>query len=227
MAHNDSPDRRPLLYGFAALLILVAAGFLFWPRGGRDDSPGLVLTPNASQEQLASDMDTPNQEEPAADGDAVASSQDEEPARIETQPIQETQYDAMDANRPSSATTSSASSQPVEPSSSSSSTTKSSTGNTSSLGGASAPRSTDLDQPGPSGRYLLYLGSFSTAENAQRRAKELQGKGVPAEVTRTNKPDGSLVYRVRVGFFEGHSRAKAYGEQLKSQYQVDYWIAER
>ena len=82
-------------------------------------------------------------------------------------------------------------------------------------------------QPGSRGNYLLYLGSFGSYANAQKKANELKGKGVPADVTQASKPDGTLIYRVRVAYFEGYSKAKAYGDELKHRLGVDFWVAER
>ena len=92
---------------------------------------------------------------------------------------------------------------------------------------SSASQTAGSTRPGSSGRYLLYLGSFSSRENAQRRVQELQGQGIPADIAQGSKGDGSPIYRVRVGYFEGHSKAKAYGEDLKSRHKLDYWISER
>ena len=93
MAYNDSPDRRPLLYGFAALLILVAAGFLFWPRGSRSDQPGLVLTPNTEESQLASQIETPSNEAEQGHDAALGSTETEiPPEKIESLAITETEY---------------------------------------------------------------------------------------------------------------------------------------
>jgi cell division septation protein DedD len=84
-----------------------------------------------------------------------------------------------------------------------------------------------LVQPTSSGRYLLNLGSFSSHSNAQRRVDQLRKNGVPADVAQGTKSDGTPVYRVRVAYFEGHSLAKAYGEDLKRRLGLDYWISER
>ena len=46
------PDRRPLVYGGAPIVILVVAAFLFWPRGGDQANenalPSSSLVPAAS-----------------------------------------------------------------------------------------------------------------------------------------------------------------------------------
>ena len=89
-----------------------------------------------------------------------------------------------------------------------------------------APRNT-LVQPGPSGRYLINLGSFSSHSNAQRQVDELRKNGVPADIAQGTKPDGTPLYRVRVAYFEGHSLAKAYGDDLQRRMGLTYWIAER
>ncbi len=62
----EPADRRPLVYGIFALVILVAASYLFWPRSPKPDS--LVLTPESVRtEAAAADMQTdPTSEEVAA-----------------------------------------------------------------------------------------------------------------------------------------------------------------
>lgn len=231
MARTESPDRRPLLYGFAAVLILIAAGFIFWPRGDGSHEPGMVLTPDNEQGQLAAQIESPGEELSTAQDPAPADSgQDVAPEEIRSQPINETEY-AVEA-QPSSQTSGASSS--GSQTQSRPTTDRAVTGSGSSQAQATqapatqtTPRATDLSQPGASGRYLLYVGSFSTRANADRKAKELQGKGVPAEVSSGTKADGTAFYRVRVGYFEGHSRAKSYGDNLKSRLGLDYWIAER
>jgi cell division septation protein DedD len=221
MARNESPDRRPLLYGFAAVLILVAAGFIFWPRGNRSEGPGMILTPETEQGQLAGQIETPSEElataldpNPAGTGAEVA------PEEIQAQPIAETEYAVeTNASRENSTTNSPSTAEATSP--------VTDRAVSSSPPTQPAPRASDLSQPGPTGRYLLYLGSFSTRANAGRKATELQGKGVPAEIASGSKADGSPIFRVRVGYFQGHSRAKSYGEGLKTRLGLDYWIAER
>jgi cell division septation protein DedD len=222
MARNESPDRRPLLYGFAAVLILLAAGFIFWPRGDRTREPGMVLTPDAGQGQLAGQIETPSEEPGSTETTLAGGTGDElSPESVQAQPIAETEYAVEGTVNSQSPTQTDRNGVGTSGSTTTNPTTPSRTTT------QSAPRATNLDQPGPSGRYLLYLGSFSTRENAQNRATELQGKGVPAEIMSGTKADGSVYYRVRVGYFEGHSRAKSYGESLKQRLGLDYWIAER
>ena len=58
----EPADRRPLVYGIFALVILIAASYLFWPRSPQPDS--LVLTPESVRnDPAAADMQT----EPSAD----------------------------------------------------------------------------------------------------------------------------------------------------------------
>ena len=53
----EPADRRPLVYGVFALLILIAASYLFWPRSPQPDS--LVLTPESVRtEPAAADMES-------------------------------------------------------------------------------------------------------------------------------------------------------------------------
>jgi hypothetical protein len=55
---------------------------------------------------------------------------------------------------------------------------------------------------------------------------DLEAAGVPATVVQ-GEADGQTVYRVRVGWFEGYSVAKAYGDDIKGRLGLDFWVAER
>ncbi len=212
---KDDSDRRPLLYGIAAILILVAALFLFWPRGGEDASV-MTFTPSSSEGEVQAE----HLEAPAGTNERAASTENPAsklpPEEVAAEPIEGAAGGTSSSEVPSKS--------PSTPFNHSKTTAPSGNAPSNPPAVSSSPSPV---QPGASGRYLLYLGSFSSYTNAQKRATELKTKGVPADVIQGSKPDGTLIYRVRVAWFEGHSKAKAYGEDLKRRLGVDYWIAER
>ncbi len=215
MAREDTPDRRPLLYGIAALLILCAALFLFWPRGPKNELSTMTLTPPSAENQVQAGQVNP--EDSATTTAKEAMNSEETPRESLSGEQQEPQSTTPKQSSP-------------EPSSASTVTpakTVSSSPAPASHEKAPQKLSSGLVQPTSTGRYLLNLGSFGSHSNAQRRVDELRANGVPADVAQGTKPDGSPIYRVRVAYFEGHSLAKAYGEDLKRRLGLDYWISER
>jgi cell division protein FtsN len=66
----EPADRRPLVYGIFALVILIAASYLFWPRSPQPES--LVLTPESVRnDPAAADMETEPSAEEATDLETV------------------------------------------------------------------------------------------------------------------------------------------------------------
>ncbi len=215
MAREDTPDRRPLLYGIAALLILCAALFLFWPRGPKNELSTMTLTPPSAENQVQAGQVNP-EDSATATSDELAKPEEtpQESLSTEDQPQQavapkQSQPEPSPTKAVTPAQTASSSPAPL------------------SHEKTAQKLNTSLVQPTSSGRYLLNLGSFGSHSNAQRRVDELRANGVPADVAQGTKPDGSPIYRVRVAYFEGHSLAKAYGEDLKRRLGLDYWISER
>ncbi|HKI84080.1 MAG TPA: SPOR domain-containing protein [Candidatus Krumholzibacteria bacterium] len=215
MAREDTPDRRPLLYGIAALLILCAALFLFWPRGPKNELSTMTLTPPSAENQVQAGQVNP-EDSATASSDELAKPEETPQESLSTED-QRQQAVAPKQSQPEPSSikavtpAQTASSSPAPPNHEK----------------TAQKLNTSLVQPTSSGRYLLNLGSFGSHSNAQRRVDELRANGVPADVAQGTKPDGSPIYRVRVAYFEGHSLAKAYGEDLKRRLGLDYWISER
>lgn len=64
---------------------------------------------------------------------------------------------------------------------------------------AAAPSQSPAAAPAkPAGKWWVQLGSFSSADNAQRLARELRGKGFSVEVSAV-KSGGKELHRVRAG----------------------------
>ena len=74
----------------------------------------------------------------------------------------------------------------------------------------------------PTGRYILQVGAYRNRESADQAAMDLKLMGYPAQVVSVG-----AVFRVRIGFFERVSDARALGERLSSQVGLKYWVDNR
>lgn len=217
------PDRRPLVYGGAAIVILLVAAFLFWPRGGTDSSTQDPLanktlvppgsTTQASDESVRTNDDTGEATLGTGAGTDLSAMVDDatsEATGTPTNPRAETKI--IEDETPAPKTT--------EPA-------KTETATRSTPSQPSTSTSSASITPSATGNWVLNVGSFSSRENADRRAKELARQGIDAHVQLGTSGDGSTVYRVRVGYFDSSSRAKEYGTWLKSSKDLDSWAGQR
>jgi DedD protein len=61
------------------------------------------------------------------------------------------------------------------------------------------------------GPYMVQLGSFGSAENADKEAARIkQAAGYDALVKVGNTSDGKIIYRVRIGYFKSRSEAEKF-----------------
>ena len=77
---------------------------------------------------------------------------------------------------------------------------------------AKAPE-VQLVKPSDNGPYLVQTGSFGDAANADKEADRLKALGFDAGVKVGNTAEGSLFYRVRIGYFKSRSEAEAFIRQ--------------
>ncbi len=68
-------------------------------------------------------------------------------------------------------------------------------------------------QPQATGPWLLQLGAFGQEENAEKMLVQLQTAGISALLRAGNLADGSLVYRVCIGYFATRDQAVRYGRE--------------
>jgi len=73
--------------------------------------------------------------------------------------------------------------------------------------------------PVDKGPYVAQIGSFGKAENADKEALRLQGLGWDALVRVGNTSNGSIIYRVRIGYFKSRAEAEAFIRQNRKQMQ--------
>jgi len=71
-------------------------------------------------------------------------------------------------------------------------------------------------KPVDSGPYLVQTGSFGDSANADKEATRLQGLGFDARVKVGNTSDGTIIYRVRVGYFKSRTEAEAFIRQNRA-----------
>ncbi len=75
---------------------------------------------------------------------------------------------------------------------------------------ASLPKKIEEIKPQAKGPYLVQTGSFGDSRNADREAHRLEKLGWDARVKVSNTADGSVVYRVHIGFFGDRKTAEAF-----------------
>lgn len=213
------PDRRPLVYGGAAIVILLVAAFLFWPRGQegpvRDELATSSLVPpgqttRASDESVRADA-APLTADAGLGTDIAAVVDDavQEPTGTPANPAVETRIveETPQAKQPEITKA------PVRSAPETTTPTR--------------VRETPTAQPLASGDWVLNVGSFSSRQNADRRAEELTRQGISSHVQVGSSGSGATVYRVRVGYFGSSADAKAYGNWLKSSQELDSWASRR
>ncbi len=210
------PDRRPLIYGLMAIVILLAATVLFWPSAEDEGTPTMVLTPESLQ-IVSESSPTANSGTTETGSEGAITAQDLSPEPL---PLGET--DIVDA--PSSP----ASGMRVEgiPADPQDQRRPPRPLPLPTTANPQSPSSTMTDRPDDEGEYVLNVGSFRDRSNADRLVLDLQHKGVPAHV-RAADSAGNRVYRVQVGYFASSGRAASYAEELKQRLGISAWTSRR
>jgi len=87
-----------------------------------------------------------------------------------------------------------------------------------------APKQTEVSTPAPesikpadNGPYVVQIGSFGKADNADKEAARLQQAGWNAMVKLGNTSGGAIIFRVRIGYFKARSDAEAFIKQNRKQ----------
>lgn len=68
-------------------------------------------------------------------------------------------------------------------------------------------------KPSANGPYLVQTGSFGDGANADKEAVRLQDLGYDARVKMGNTSDDSIIYRVRIGYFQSRAEAETFIRQ--------------
>lgn len=67
--------------------------------------------------------------------------------------------------------------------------------------------------PQKTGGWAVQIGAYGEASNADKEAVRLQGKGWDARVRAGNNSDGTMVFRVWIGYFTTRSVAETFARQ--------------
>lgn len=76
----------------------------------------------------------------------------------------------------------------------------------------------------PKGAYTVQVGLYRDAKAAGRVVRELSGAGYPAYAIA--QPDKKGV-RVRIGYFKSRGAAQRFGERIKKDRGLDFWVDSR
>ena len=68
-------------------------------------------------------------------------------------------------------------------------------------------------QPASRGPYLVQTGSFGNSANADKEAARLQALGYDARVKMGSTSEGTMIYRVRIGYFKSRTEAEGFIRQ--------------
>jgi cell division protein FtsN len=72
-------------------------------------------------------------------------------------------------------------------------------------------------RPQENGPYVVQIGSFGQAGNADQEAARITALGWEALVKVGNTSDGAIIYRVRIGYFKSRGEAESFIKQNRSQ----------
>ena len=83
----------------------------------------------------------------------------------------------------------------------------------------SAPRTPPAEAivPAANGPYVVQVGSFGDAANADKEAKRLQQVGWDARVKMGNTSTGEIIQRVHIGYFKSRAEAETFIHQNRKQ----------
>ena len=186
---------RPLLA--AMIVILAGAAYLFWPRGGAAPAGiGEQLTvvtadstiapaPRSGSVEIQAEQQALVPEIP--DGAAAEPKRIPEPAAAEPEVVEPV---VKPVEKPAP--------KPVQKT-------------------ESKPTPTQPEPPAitprPSGSWAVQIGAYENEANAQKLVTRLIDKGVDAHVRAAGTSDGSIVYRVWIGWFSNRQEALDYARQ--------------
>jgi cell division septation protein DedD len=218
---------RPIMIGVA--LILAAAAFLFWPRGGSSptgigdrmsvvtaDTGNDAMVPGGEPrsgevaiENETSDLVPEKVKTTQAGTDKPASS---EPQATSDEVKTTTKQEPAKADTRSTTT-------PTTKTASTTEATKSSPPATTPRSAQKKPEPTTISkiEPTASGGWAIQVGAFSKEENAQRNINDLKSKGYPALMHAASTSGGEILYKVWIGYFKNREEAAIYGRDHRRQ----------
>lgn len=213
---SQIPDRRPIIYGLLAVLVLLAATALFWPSSDSESPDTLILTPESLQ--AASDSTPTENPGTVAGGTETVREED-----LAATPLPRGETEIVGATPGSGAPTNEIRVEGTQAAPGSQTRAP----RPQPLPSSAIPTGVSTEvRPAAEGDYVLNVGSFQERPNADAMVLDLQKKGVPAQV-RSATSKGATVYRVRVGFFATSGEAATYAQDLKRDLGIDAWTSHR
>jgi len=214
---------RPIMIGLA--LILAAAAFLFWPRGGGNPT-GIgermsVVTADTGTEGMVPDSEprsgevTIENETSSLVPESVRSLQASEASGAENTTQTASAPPKTQQESTTTANKSVTESQPAA-------TTQATTPQPAMTQPRSAQKKPELSatpkiQPTESGSWAIQVGAFSKEENAQKHIQDLKSSGYPALMHAASAPGGDLLYKVWIGYFKNREEAATYARENQRQ----------
>ncbi len=223
------PVSRPL--AIAVAVVLAAAAFLFWPHG-RGDSPPLgerysVATassasgvdagrPRSGDVDLAEEVKPLEPETPRAGAGPTADQQAAARRQAGLAPTSSAPPPA-DAGAGAAAEAAPAT-RAAQPAATPKRTPTPRTSSGPASGTAPATRPAPAGPvPAADGMWLVQVGAFGSADNAEARVRELAAGGFTAQVKAGNTADGRMLYRVWIGYFATRTAASDYASRHRRQ----------
>lgn len=192
---------RIMLVG--ALIVIAAAAFLFWPKGGPSptgigEKRSVVTAPALPDSGAATMSDNrPRSSEVDIEKTAVTITPEKPEGETETSPAR---------TPPAAEQKAAAARAPTRPR-------------------ADTPRQPAV-QPRPEGRWAVQTGGFGQAENADQEAARLQDLGWNSVVMAGSNNQGQMVYRVWIGYFANRDEAQLFLQQ-NSDKLADAYVVHR
>jgi len=195
------PEGTPRLLIGALIVILVGAAILFWPRGGS--------IPTGIGEMQSVVITTP-------DSNAIASGSMETKPHSSNVDINSESLEIVPESPDGSGLSSDeAAAQDKKIAAVAQKTVAAKTAKTSETKPKSKPKSIPEDNiiPQKNGSWAVQVGAYGDATNADKEALRLQAKGWDARVRAGNNSNGTMVFRVWIGYFTSRSVAEKFARQ--------------
>ncbi len=80
-----------------------------------------------------------------------------------------------------------------------------------------APQPVKAIVPASSGNYVVQVGAFGNAENADTEAARLKARGWDTRVRANNNANGDMIFQVHIAYFANRAEAEAFIQQNRKQ----------
>jgi len=200
----------------AGVVIVAAALFIFWPRGGglpteEGDLTSVVTLPDTSAAAVAavprsSDVDLDQELQDVVPEKPDIGDPTPEGARVSLRQEADSRPQADEA--------------PADPASPVTQGTAPATK-------ADQQPAVTLGDPSAQGKWVVQMGAFGTAGNAAKVADTYSGQGFRCEVVNMPSTNGGSTYKVWIGYFETRAAATAYARDHRETLGTNTYITHR